>query len=104
MPNIWSCDAEWFIKLRDEQPKVVVAMWSGDDERVNEWLEKLQAIEKEDVPVFVCDIQSCPAIGEKIGAKEGGETIIFKHGVETGRLAPGEDLETELAKVREMTG
>jgi hypothetical protein len=36
MPNIFSCDADWFTRLKDEQPKVIVAVWAGEDEKVSE--------------------------------------------------------------------
>ena len=101
-PNIFSCSAEWFEKLKDEQPRVIVATWSEEGgEKLNEWLERLQKFEDEGVPVFVCDIESCPSIAEKLGARGGGETIVFERGVEKGRLSPGQDLEAELARVKE---
>lgn len=102
MPNIFSCSTEWFDKLSKEQPKVIIATWKEGNEKINEWLEKLQKLEDEGVSVFVVDTESCPGIAEKLGAKEGGETIVFEHGEEKGRVIPGEDLESELAKVREL--
>ena len=106
MPNIWSCDAAWFEKLKNEQPKVIVAVWDRESEsdKVNEWLEKLQKFEDEGTPVFVCD-KSCPGIVEKLGAKEGGETIVYAKGIEKGRLLhPSEDIEGSLSKVKELAG
>lgn len=104
MPNIFSCSADWFKKLKDEQEKVVIATYqdSGGD-KVNEWLEKLQKLEEEGVPVFVVDCDSCPKIAESIGVKEVGETIVLAHGVEKGRVSPGEDIEGNLNKVKELT-
>lgn len=104
MPNIFTCDSAWFTKLIEEQPKAIVALWAGEDEKVNQWLEKLQALEDEGIPVFVCDVQSCPGIAEKLGAKGGGETIVFQHGEEKGRITPAEDFEAELSKVKELVG
>lgn len=104
MPNIFSCSPEWFEKLRAEQPKVVVATWSEkSSKKNNEWLEKLQGLEKEGIPVFVCDGDSCKSILEKLGTQGDGETIVFDHGVEKGRLTPGDDFEGDLSKVKEMT-
>lgn len=103
MANVFSCSDEWFKKLAKEQPKVVVAVWSeASGAKTNEWLERLQKLEDEGVPVFVCDGDSCPAIAEHIGAKA-GETVVLEHGVEKARLTPGEDLDVELGKVREWT-
>jgi hypothetical protein len=102
-PQIFTCDPEWLSKLKDEQPKVVVALWTGQDENVNKWLEQLQKIEDEDVPVFVCDAVSCGAIKETLGANEGGETIVFRQGKEVGRLKPSENIEADIARVREFT-
>lgn len=100
MPNIFSCNTEWFERLKEDQPKVVIAAWKEGNDRLNEWLEKLQKLEDEGVAVFVVDGDSCPSIIEKIGTKEDGETIVFENGVEKGRLTPSEDLEAELEKVK----
>ncbi len=103
MPNIFSCSDEWFNKLAKGEPKVVVAVWSeSGGPKTNDWLERLQQLEKEGTPVFVCDGDSCPAIAQRINAKA-GETVVLEHGVEKSRLTPGEDLDAELGKVREMT-
>lgn len=104
-PNIFSCSAEWFEKLKDDQARVVIATWKeGAGDKANEWLERLQKLEDEGLPVFVVDTTSCPDIAERLGAKESGETIIFAQGVEKGRLAPGEDAEADLARVKELAG
>ncbi|MDD5045371.1 MAG: hypothetical protein PHI12_06695 [Dehalococcoidales bacterium] len=103
-PNVFSCSAEWFEKLKAEQPKVVVATWSEKaGAKNNKWLERLQELEKEGIPIFVCDGDSCKSILDKIGTQGAGETIVFGHGVEKGRLMPGENLEDDLGKVKEMT-
>ncbi len=102
-PNIFSCDPEWFNKLRNEQPKVIVAVWGGEDEKVNKWLERLQEFEDKGVPVFVCDSRSCPSIAEKLGATQPGETIVFTAGSEKGRLSPGDDIEGSIEKVKGLT-
>jgi hypothetical protein len=102
MPNIFSCDADWFIKLKDEQPKVIVAVWAGEDEKVNNWLENLQKFEDKGVPVFVCDTRSCPTIAERLGAKEAGETIVFNKGIEKGRIVPTEKIEENIQKLSEL--
>ena len=102
-PNIFSCSAAWFEKLSQEQAKVVVAVWSeSGGPKTNEWLERLQKLEAEGTPVFVCDGDSCPSIAQQINAKA-GETVVLEHGQEKARLTPGEDLEAELTKVREWT-
>jgi len=103
MPNVFSCSTEWFEKLSKEQPRVIIATWKEGSDKVNEWLEKLQKLEDEGVPVFVVDTESCPAIAAKLETKEGGETIVFEHGEERGRVTPGEDLEEGIAKVKELT-
>ena len=102
MPQIWSCDAEWYDKLKNEQEKVVVAVWSSHDEKVNPYLEKLQVLEDENIPVFIVDKDSCGSVAEKIGAKP-GETVIFKGGKEVGRVTLGENIEADIEKVRELT-
>jgi len=105
MPSVFTCSPDWARQLLKDQPKVVIATWSEkDSEKINEWLEKINKLEDEGIPVFVIDCDSCPRIGEELGVKEPGETLIYKEGAETGRLTPGEDLEAELAKVKEMTG
>ncbi len=103
MTNVFSCDPEWFDKLLKEQPTAVVAKWNkADAAKTNEWLEKLQKLEDTGVPIFVCDGDSCQTITDKIGAKDSGDTIVFKGGKEVGRLAPSSDLQGSLDKVRDM--
>ena len=101
-PNIFSCDPEWFKKLKDSQEKVVIASWCGGDEKCNQWLEKLAKLENEGLPVFVCDINSCPSIAESIKVTSPGETVVFSGGEEKGRLVPGEDFESDLKRVKEL--
>ncbi len=104
MPNIFSCDPEWFDKLVKETPKAVIATWNkAGGEQTNKWLERLEKLENEGIPVFVCDGDSCKNITDKLGAKESGETIVFQNGKEVGRLAPGQDSESDFNKVKEMT-
>lgn len=47
MPNIWTCDPDWFDKLTSSMDKVVIAGWCGGDEKCNEWLERLAKLESE---------------------------------------------------------
>ncbi len=100
MPNVFSCDAAWFERLRADQSKVVVAAWSEKTGQ-NEWLERLQKLEIEGIPVFVIDCDSCESIAVQVGVKA-GETVVFANRRETGRLTPGEDLDKNLGEVREM--
>lgn len=103
MPNVFSCNPEWFKRLKDEQPNVVVAMWSSQDaDRTNKWLERLQLLEDENIPVFVCDLDSCPDIAEIVGASKSGETIVFRDGKEEARLEPSEDVERDIEKVKKI--
>ena len=60
-------------------------------------------MEKEGIPIFVIDKDSCPAIAEKVGVGNPGETVVFSEGEEAGRLQPSEDLDQDLKKVRELT-
>lgn len=104
MPNIFSCSTEWFEKLKDDQARVIIATWKErGGEKVNEFLERLQALEDEGIPVFVVDCDSCPTIAEKLKVTEDGEAIVFAHGVEKGRLTPKEDIEGSLKMVKELT-
>jgi hypothetical protein len=101
-PNVFSCNPAWLEKLKAEQSKLVVTTWSENGRSINNaWLEKLEKLEAEGTAVFVCD-ESCKAIIDKLGTKTDGETIVFKHGVESGRLTPGDDLDKNLSEVREM--
>lgn len=102
MPNIFSCDPHWLEKLQSEQEKVVVAAWCGGDEKCNRWMEKLAELEAEGIPVFVIDSDSCPAIAEKAGLKP-GEVVVFNQGEEKGRVEPGDNLDEDLKRVREIT-
>ena len=43
-------------------------------------------------------------LGEELGIKAPGETLIYKEGKETGRVAPAEDIEASLTKVKELAG
>ena len=104
MPNVFTCDPGWLEKLKASQEKVVIAGWCGDDEKCNQWLEKLAKLEEEGIPVFIIDKDSCPAIAEKIQVTEPGQTVVFVHGEEKGRLTPsGNNLENDLETVRELT-
>ena len=103
-PNIFSCDPGWLKRLTDSQEKVVVTGWCGGDEKSNEWLEKLAKLEDEGIPVFVCDKDSCPSIAESIKLVKPGETVVFNKGEEKGRLVPGDDFDSDLKKVKELTG
>jgi hypothetical protein len=102
MPNIFTCDQEWFLKLKDEQPKVIVTLYRGEDDKLNEWLEKLNGLEDSGTALFVIHEGSCgSAMADKLGLKQDGETIVFKKGQEVGRLTP-DDIEASLSKVKEL--
>lgn len=103
MPNIFTCDPGWLERLKATQEKVIVTGWCGSDENCNKWVEGLAKLEEEGVPIFVCDIDSCPSIADKLGVKKGGETVIFAHGEEKGRLMPSDNLEGDLETVRGLT-
>lgn len=102
-PNIFTCDPGWLEKLKSTQEKVVIAGWCGGDEKCNAWLEKLAELENEGVPVFVIDRDSCPQIAEKILITGPGQTVVFAHGEEKGRLTPSDNLEGDLETVRGLT-
>lgn len=94
MPNVWSCSTEWFEQMVKDQEKVVVTTWrEKESEKINEMLEKLAKLEEEGTPIFVIDLDSCPAIGAKLGLKEAGETIVFELGKEKGRTKLEEGIE-----------
>ncbi len=103
MPNIWTCDLGWFERLKSQTDKVVIASWCGGDEKCNEWLERLAKIEEEGIPVFVIDKDSCPSIAESVKVTSPGETVVFSGGEEKGRVVPGDDFESDLRRVRELT-
>jgi hypothetical protein len=107
MPNVFSCNDQWFNRLKGEQPKVVIATWreAGGEKvsggKLNEFLERLQKFEDEGVPVFVVDCDSCPTIAEQLKVTEGGETVVFTGGVERGRTVPtDEGIEASLTEVK----
>jgi hypothetical protein len=101
MPNIWSCDPDWFEQMVQKEEKVAVVVWSGAKD--NEYLNKMGELEKQGIPVFVCDSRTCGPIAERLGLKEGGETIVFERGVEKGRVIPSEDAEGNFKRVQELT-
>jgi hypothetical protein len=103
MPSVFTCSPGWARQLLKDQTKVVIATWSEKDSgRLNEWLEKINKLEDEGIPVFVVDCDSCPSIEQELGVKEPGETLIYREGKEAGRLTPGESLDESLSKVKEM--
>jgi len=101
MPNIWSCDPAWFKQMVKKEEKVAVVVWSG--EKDNDYVKKMEELEKQGVPVFVCDSRTCGPIVEKLGLKDGGETIVFEKGVEKGRVISSEDVEGNFKRVQELT-
>lgn len=105
MPNIFSCSLEWFERLKDEQPKVIITTWKeAGGEPVNKFLERLQTLEDQGVSIFVVDCDSCPTIAEKLKVTEIGETIIFTNGIEKGRVIPDEKtIEESLKRVKKLT-
>lgn len=102
MPNIFTCDPQWVEKLKKGEDKVIVAVWCGSDEKCNRWLEKLAQMEEPGKPVFVIDMDSCPQVAESLGVKA-GETIVFNKGEEKGRVALSDDIEGDIAKVKEYS-
>ena len=102
MPNVFSCDPGWLEKLKKGQDKLVVATWKEGSPGADKYIESLQKLEDQGIPVFVCDAQSCPQLAESLKTKESGETVVFSKGKEVGRLKPGSNTEDDLAKVRGM--
>lgn len=102
MPNIFSCDPGWLEKLKKGQDKVVIATWKEGSPGVDRYLESLQQLEDQGIPVFVVDATSCPKIADSLNTKESGETVVFSKGKEVGRLTPGGNPSDDLAKVKDM--
>jgi endo-alpha-1,4-polygalactosaminidase (GH114 family) len=111
MPNIFSCSTEWFKRLKEQQPKVVIATWkeAGGEkvsaDKLNEFLEKLQKLEDGGIPIFVVDCDSCGTIAQELKITEAGEVIVFNNGVEKGRVVPTDDkIEADLSEVKSLLG
>lgn len=100
MPNVFSCDPKWLDHLKEEQENVVVIGYCGGDEKCNEFIEEVAKLEKEGIPVFVVDKDSCPDIAAKVGLQNPGDTVIFSKGVETGRLTPA-DVSTAVDQIKQ---
>jgi|GEM_PF-4051935 thioredoxin-like negative regulator of GroEL len=104
MPNIFTCNPGWVDDLKNKEEKVVIATWSEKGGApLNDFLEKLQSLEQSGVPVYVVDCDACKGIADKLGVKEAGETVVFKKGVEVGRMEnPAANVDDSFAKVKGM--
>ncbi len=99
-PNIFSCDPKWLDHLKEGQENVVVVGYCGGDEKCNAFIEEVAKLEKEGIPVFILDKDSCPDLAAKVGLQNPGDTVIYSKGVESGRLTPA-DVDTAVAQIKQ---
>jgi CO dehydrogenase nickel-insertion accessory protein CooC1 len=102
VPNIFSCDPSWTKRLINEQKEVVLVAWS-EKSNMNGLTEKLAELESDGTHVMVIDADNCAAIPQAMGLNP-GEVAVYKSGVEVGKFASGTDSDSDVVKVREMTG
>jgi sulfur relay (sulfurtransferase) complex TusBCD TusD component (DsrE family) len=89
--------------MKDSEKKVVVTTWSEKGGgNLNQFLERLQVLEKEGVPVYICDMDSCRGVAEELGIKNPGETVVYQQGAEKGRLDSSGDADTAIAEIKKL--
>jgi hypothetical protein len=99
-PNVASCDPSFQRNLIAKSTKAVGIAWSADQ---NELIEKAAELEKDGIPVFVLDLDSCTGLGEEFKMKP-GDAVLFQDGQEVSRIVPSGDPTTDVAQIKQLAG